>query len=290
MDPRAERLLGEFVDRTEEMSIFSNFLEPGASTAIQLKAPGGSGKSSLLTKMQCQCREMGIPSVTILWTGNRSYNYLDVMRQIRDALDQQGFEEFNDLVNHYTEPGYTLKLSVDSNVSVADGATISGTTGDVSGVVIRDSKFLLPPSSREEQERERKVRLTDCFLRCISSLLRDCRMVVFFDAAEKMPSDTQAWIWEELLPAVDVGLLGLRVVVSGRQHPEIEADLARRIEFISLKPLEEEHIIEYFRKRGLDEPSEDLAFVALQGTKGHPLDLAILVDAFLKRKRSRPDG
>ena len=55
--------------------------------------------------------------------------------------------------------------------------------------------------------------------------------MIFFDATEKMTSETEKWVWSELLPAACEGRMGdAKFVLCGRREPQIDRMLAAAIE------------------------------------------------------------
>ena len=160
-----ERRLAEFVDREEELCAFCDMIDTGERPILVIWGDGGLGKSSLLARMIHECALRSIQKVEVVWTDTRNHDYLAVMRKIRDDLGPLYFRAFTDQVNYFTVPHYQLTLKVEGRVSVAEGATIEGSTvGDVAGVLVKDSMFVVPRADISVSENDRMAQLTDRFL------------------------------------------------------------------------------------------------------------------------------
>lgn len=286
-----ERRLAEFVNRSDEINAFINILDTGEPPIMIVWGHGGVGKSYLLSKMIHECAHRGLHKAEVFWTDTRNYDYLAIMRKLRDDIGVQYFYSFTDLVNYYTVPQYELRVSVEGSVNVANNATIENSnTGDIAGVVIKDLMIPKPRSDIAVPEDEKLTRLTDEFISNLNLALQeyasDKPLIVFMDAVEKMSEDTRNWIWDELFGSVRDGRLpNIRLVLCGRQEPpdDFDREVLQLIEEAELKPLEHKHIIEYLEKRGIEENLRDaLATMLIVNTEGNPLQLANSVDAFLK--------
>ena len=294
-----EGRLAEFVDRTDEMRLFVDILEFGEPPVLVVRGGGGLGKSSLLARMIHECAVRGLPRAEVVWTETRNHNYLDIMRRIRDDVGPRHFNAFTDLVNYYTVPEYRLVVSVEGTINVAQGASfVESTTGDIAGVIIKDSMISIPRPDLAVPEDEKRARLTDTFIAGFGDVLEttppEAPLVVFFDAVEKMTDETRAWVWGEFVRALSDGrLTNMRMVICGRVEPpeDLSREVRRILEETVLRPLELEHIEEYLEKRGIEEQSRPtLALLLLASSEGNPLKIASDVDAFLKLKRKQERG
>jgi predicted ATPase len=114
-------------------------------------------------------------------------------------------------------------------------------------------------------------------------------VVIFFDAAEKMTRETAAWVIGELYRAVQArSLTNVIFVHCGREKPTIDRFMGSIAEEAELGPLDRGDLIMYLRRRGLDEadpvPFAELLFVV---TKGNPLQVATVIDAWIKERNKR---
>jgi hypothetical protein len=290
-----ERLLKEFVDRTAELQLFCDNVAPDGYPILLYWGPGGLGKTSLLHRMTQECAQRGVRSFLVDWKTN-PYDYLWTMRELRDFLGSQYFNEFTDLVNFYTVPHYELTVKVDGEVSVLKDAQIQDSKiGNVTGVIIQDLQIASPRVDTAVPPEEKRALLTERFIACLSKLLKSSapaeRVVIFLDSAEKMSREMQSWLWGQLLWAVAQGRLPrVHFVLLGREKlpNDLELDLKRLVRMAELKPLAEEHIVDYLGRRGIDvATSQMLALLLLASSEGNPNVVATTVDAFLEMKRSK---
>lgn len=298
MNSVLERRLAEFVDRTEELETFRGILGPSKERIMAVWGDGGMGKSSLVARMVHECRQRGASKAEVVWTETRKHDFLGIMRTVRDEIATDHFNRFTELVNYFTVPHYELTISVEGNVSVAEGAQFEDVQmGDVAGVVIKDLMIPGPRGDLAVPAEERQARLTDRFVECFRTVLQERfsqqPLVLFLDAVEKMSTDTRTWVWVELLGAVcDERLPNLRVVLCGRSEPPADLDRDVRLMLVEadLRPLAANDIQQYLERRGLPASvAEGAAGLLEASTFGNPLSVANAVDVFL-RKRARAGG
>jgi hypothetical protein len=291
-----ERQLSEFVDREKEMKTFGKILASGDPPIMVIWGDGGVGKSSLLAKIIHECALKNTNKCEITWTDTRNHDYLGIMRKIRDDIGPIYFNDFTDLINYYTVPQYELKIKIDGSISVAHNASITNSNvGNIAGIIIQDLMIPEPRKDLDIPEEDKRSRLTDCFIKNFSKLLKDIPVdkpiVILLDAVEKMTEQSKQWVWGELLGSVCDGRLNnIRFVLCGRQEPPNYLDRSIRIiiEEAQLQPLGHSHIVEYLAKRGIEENYQDvLATMLMANTKGNPLQIANSVDAFLKLEIKR---
>jgi hypothetical protein len=93
------------------------------------------GKSSLLSRFMSECNHRKMRWIYLEWRDSRRYSYLDVMRRVRQESDPSLFHLFNDRVDFYTVPQYTLKIDLRGgniqDVQVEVGGLLSGSTGPI---------------------------------------------------------------------------------------------------------------------------------------------------------------
>jgi hypothetical protein len=293
MKTEMERRLAEFVDRKAEMQRFCEMLDREEKLIMLVSGDSGLGKSSLFARMVHECGLRKCKKAEVVWSDTRPHDYMAVMRKIRDDFGTDLFKPFTDLINYFTVPQYTLKIDVQGAVRVAEGLQVKDSSvGDVAAVVIKDSNFVVPRPDMAVPESERLVQLTERFLDVFEAALPNERLVVFFDAVEKMSEGTRAWLWGELLKAVRNGRLrNVRFVLCGINHPRVDRDMEQIVEDAKLAPLEHPDIVEYLAKRGVEESLRaDLADMLLGPTEGKPIQVADRVDKYLKFKQKRERG
>jgi tetratricopeptide (TPR) repeat protein len=265
----AKHILQEFVDRTREVAGFERLLSDSTGDfprrIMCIYGPGGTGKSVLLSRMMAECELREIGWVYIEWEDSRRYNYLDVMRMIRDSTAPHLFHLFNDRVNFYTVHDYNLKIPLEvgtiQDVQVLSNGEIqqSGVTIHV-GHEIKDFTVNILRPDRDVTEGEVIIECTRAFMRCLHARITKKPLVIFFDALEKADEHTVKWIWAELLERLrDQEITNLLVILAGRNPFEPDATFFDCAEEYELMPFQVEHIIEYLGKRGAEALFQDLS-------------------------------
>jgi hypothetical protein len=305
MTTNLEQLVAEFVDRDEEMRLFCELLESGRKSILVVWGDSGLGKSSLLAKMIHECARQRLAKAEVTWTDTRPHDYKAVMRKIRDdvlssfggaaaaAGSHAPFAPFTDLINYFTVEHYELTVKVEgiSAINVAGQAVIqSGAqVGDIAGIIVKDLMFNSARSDMAVPEPERMARLTDRFLDDFAQALARKRLVVFFDAVEKVSPDTEKWLWGELLSAARDGKLANAVfVVCGQRRPELDRHWDRSVETAELLPPAHPHIVDYLARRGVEGASREALATMLEATGQRTYAaIATAVDGYLKLEAQR---
>jgi AAA ATPase domain len=296
-----ELRLSQFVDRKGEMNRFCQMLDTRQKPIMVVTGDSGFGKSSLLARMLHECSRRSIRKAEATWTDTRNYNYLAVMRKIRDDFGAAHFSAFTTLVNAYFDPTMKVELTINAagGVSVASGAQIASGAhvGNIAGIsieqgaaLVRDCMFVSPRNDLDVSEDERRPRLTDQFLTDLATVSANATVVMFFDSVEKMTTETCAWMWDELMTAICDGRLpNVCAVLCGKTKPAISNDLRQLVEDAILGPLGVEDVVEYLEKRGVPGTLEVLQMIAkfiLSSGGGQPLAVANAVDSYFEKFRS----
>jgi hypothetical protein len=293
-----ERLLGLFVDRSAEMALFQQVLDGDDLPVMVVTAESGMGKTALLMRMVHECALRKLPRAELEWTQVDVLDYLTTLRRLRDALGPEHFGAFTDLKNYYTDPTYQLRLQINvdlqgGSIRVAEGAQISHSqVGDIAGVVLRDNNFFVQRSDLSVPDDVRREQLTQRFLQGLATVQPRGRVVLFFNATEKMSEATYQWLWGQLLrPVVEGALPQVRAVLLGQRplpgRDEL-GEIAGLLALAELKPLGIDDIDAYIDKRApaslsLDAPMRrQLARMMLAATKGSPAAVSALMDQYLK--------
>src|SRR5712691_4764873 len=134
------RRLAEFVDRTAELNLYGEVLDRGELPIMVVYAETGMGKTSLWLRMVHECALRKLRKAEVVWTDTLVYDYMAVLRKIRDDLGVDHFRAFTDLINYYTDASYQPRLDINinlqGNIQVAQDAKISdSTTRDIAGIV-----------------------------------------------------------------------------------------------------------------------------------------------------------
>lgn len=298
---KRERLLGQFVDRSAEMALFEQVLDGDDLPVMVVSAGTGMGKSALLMRMVHECALRHLAKAELEWTSVDVLDYVATLRRLRDALGVDPFLGFTDLVNYYySETDYQPKLEINislkgGSIETAAGAQISGSTvGDIAGIVLRDNNFTIPRSDITVPDEVRRERLTQRFLEGLGTLSRQDKVVLFFNATEKMSELTYQWLWGQLLrPVIDGALPRVRAVLLGQRAAPQRTDLGDRVELVAcaaLKPLEVDDIDAFIAKRTAGatgpgaETRRELAKMLAVVTQGRPADVASAVELYLANR------
>jgi hypothetical protein len=286
MKRTATSRLRDFVNRETQMRTFQELLQGNDKGVMAVWGDGGSGKSSLVTRMMAEVTNADARLAFVEWTDEWKYDYLDVMRSVRDQLSPEHFNAFSDLLNYYTAPGHKLTLAIEggSHIKILEGGTVAQSgIGMIAGVIVQDLKYVAPRPDLDISPTERMTRLTTAFLLGLSQASSACRAVVFFDAAEKMPADTREWFWQRIMNAIDENLLpNVRFVVSGRNRPELSREISLLIAEVQVGPLDIVHVEEYLDRRGIPAAHRsELARMVVAAVGSNPLQIATAVDSFL---------
>ena len=285
-----QSLLARFVDRTQEVSEFQKLLEQSPSGILCLHGPGGIGKSAVLSRMMDECEKRGIRWIHIEWEDSRRYNYLDVMRRIRDGTEPAMFQLFNDRVNFYTVPEYALKISLEGapiqNVEVLAGGEIRSSEVTVHvghSLEIRDLMVNVPRPDRCVTDAEIVIESTNAFMPCLRGFAAEHPLVVFFDALEKADPLARKWICDELLRRVrDEEITNVFVVLASREHFELDPSFFDCMSGFELQPFRIDDVFEYLTKRGVDCEKRLAEFIFANSERGNPLKIAVSVDNFVR--------
>jgi hypothetical protein len=286
--------LKHFVDRAQILQEFGALLAAPAKLILCIQGPGGIGKSLLISRMISLCEGQQVRWVYVEWEDYRRFNYLDIMRRVRDGSEPDLFQLFTDRVNFYTVPNYNLNIAVEGsaihNVEVLSHGEIqqSGVTVHV-GHEIKDLNINMPRPDKDIKEDEIIRECTRTFLICLKSLCSTHHVVIFLDALEKADNGTSAWLWNELLKAViDNQMRNLTFVLAGRERLNPDSsffDFETTLEY-DLKPFQKDDILDYLEKRGVERNLMLADFIFANQGEGHPQSVAISVNNFLKMRRA----
>lgn len=298
------RRLAEFVDRAAEMDLYAKVIDESDRQIMLVSGGTGMGKTSLLLRMIHESAQRKLQKAEVTWTDTLVYDYMAVLRKLRDDLGLEHFGAFTDLINYYTDANYQPRLDVRLNVDlgpqtsvkVAEGSQITGSAvGDIAGVLIRDNMIVVQRPDIAVPIEVRREELTRRFLAGLHDASANQRIVVFFDSFEKTSEATAQWVWEQLLPPVRDGQLpNVRWIICGQRSPPQDRDWLDFLALAELKPLGPGDVEAYIRKRVAgqvqmsDETFRYLAGMLQVATNGRPTDVAEKVDLFLASQRSHP--
>jgi hypothetical protein len=283
-----ELLLSEFVDREMEFKHFCDMLDDPTKPIFVLWANGGLGKTWLISKLVAECRERGRRAVVV--NEHHHVNYITLLREIRDQLGATYFSRLTEMIDSFTNRNVNLNVNVANtgSMSVFSDATLSASQADNVANVMVNANLVAPGS--DIVEHERMMLLTKQFIEDFKKALADRPVVVFLDAAEKMPHVTREWLWETFFESflTDECFAEARFVLATRERPTYNRDLSVLVEERQLTPLDEANVEAYLAKRGIaEEHRHELAMMLLASAQGQPNLVAMYTDSFLKLKRAR---
>jgi type II secretory pathway predicted ATPase ExeA len=290
MNSAAENRLSYFVDRDEEMTRFLAMLEGGSKRIMTVCGAEGMGKSLLMERMVHECGRRQRRTSKTVCRDTRN-NALFIMRSIRDDLTVECFNEFTNLANAVTAaratPTPQVTVNINAPIDVAHGLTAEGQArvGDIS--VVKISQDLMAPQPDVARRwAEGLAQLTDAFVSGLRTAIKNDPVVIFIDDCQKMTPETDTWLREELLFAVQEGSLEQAYfVLVGQNQPDLKS-----VSFLTqeelLGPLSKDHIAAYLAKRGIDEPlRSDLAKMLWVVTQGRIAEIERHVEAYLNESR-----
>ena len=287
MGTRSDRVLVEFVNREEEIERFRQMVRGEGPRLFCIRGEGGVGKSSLQAVMVHEVSQRRMRKAEVVWTASRNYDYLGIMRKVRDDVGGSAFEPLTDLINYFTVPTYNLRFEGRQDISILEHGKLDNSqiTGDVAGVLIKDMMLVYPRGDKAITEMERLAQLTDQFLECLKETRDDGDLVLFFDATEKMGQETQRWLWEELFGWIchgDPG--GVYAVVCGRDVPALDRGWEGVADVADLQGLPAEKIVTYLERRGFPEEHAQVVAKTLAVTSaGNMLKLATDTDTLIRQ-------
>jgi hypothetical protein len=256
------------------------------------------GKTSLWLRMVHECSQRKLTRAEVVFGDTLAYDYMAVMRKLRDDMGLECFGPFTDLMNYYTDAAYSPRMSVDihvdvhaEDVQVAQGMSMNGCqVGSISGVnvtvPVKDNMIVVQRSDLPVPIEMRRRHLTERFIDGLRARSHSENVVILFDAVEKMQPVTHDWLWEQLLrPVRDGALPNVRIVVCGQRPPPRERDWADFIACAELSALSTNDISTYISRR-VEDVSEDtrreVAVLIEMMSKGRPADVAECVDRFIR--------
>jgi len=276
---RQTYLLKQFVDRKSELSRFRELLNKNDRILFVVTGESAIGKSAFMARMIHECRESGWHRALVPCDLMTNVDYRAVMRKLKSEIGSNYFEKFDQEDKKLGEP--IFQLTIEGDVSVGERAKFTNSTaGDLVGVQVN-----FPERGLNQWEKERRSTLTYRFIEGLKEVVADNRIVIFFDAVEKMTQDVEEWVMNELIVAAITGdLLNVKFVQCGQRRLKINEEIEFAIEETTLGPLGERDIVEYLEKRGISgEDVGGIASVLMNQTRGFAGEIAKRVDAYAER-------
>lgn len=288
---------GRFVNRHNELKDFCSILEKNDFSVMVIYGEEGIGKTALKKRLIYECREVRKMhwAETFRVDKTRIYNYLTIMRMIRNKIGEEFFQPFTDLLNYYTKTDYNLQLNVEpaGQIKMLENADLKDVTvNQIVGqkIEIHDLYINTPREDKMIREEERMHRLTQQFLKDLTGALGNQQIVILIDDVELMLPETQSWLWSELVRGVlDQGLANIRFVFCVDKEPELDDFLKEKVHRGKLKVLSEKYVIEYLNKRqvGTEIERQTIASMIMAEVQGNPRGMADMVDRFIERQQRK---
>lgn len=293
-------IYNEFVNRGTELKRFCRILDENEYAVMVISGETGMGKTALHKRLMYECREARKMRWAETYAVNtRTYNYLYILRKLRDDIGEIHFQRFTDLLNYFTNKNYEFKLSVPAAGSInilneahLENSTIEQVIGQQ--IVIHDLHIDEPRDDKAFREEERMYKLTQQFIADLTAALNGEPLVIFIDDIEQetMPPETMKWMWTEFVKGImDKGLQHIRFVFSISTEPQVpDALLERKVRAQKLALLTEEYVFEYLNKRNVGEDyRKGLGEMIMAMGQGKPSQMADMVKLFLNRMRDKED-
>jgi hypothetical protein len=267
-----------FVNREKQRKGFLKMLARETPKQIMMvDAPTEMGKTWLIQRLRHECQVRGVPVAHFDFRDRLPWDYLTILRQVRDQVGAAYFNPMTEVINNAT--GINIQLSTE-NIAVnvdMQNSTINA-AGDVAvgnvNVVVDNFQFVQADS--ETARRNIEIRITDTFFQCLTALIATQPVVFLFDSAEVAPQPTLAWIESNLLMRVrNEQLPNVLVIMAGQTVPALDDAWRQAVARTGLDLFEVDHIREYISKRGLVDLDFDTVF---RTSRGHPGLLGKMAD------------
>lgn len=275
-----------FVNGIKQIDGFSKMLARQTAKQIMvIEAPSELGKTWTLQRVLQECRGQEVRVALVDFRERQPWDYLLLVREIRDQLGAQHFNTLTEVINQATTISVNLTSSVATggpvNLNLAtDGSQITESTvsvGDVAGgSIVKDNQFIVHADS-ETARRAIELRITDAFIESLKTLSLKKPLVLLIDSYEDVTTEADRWLRFAFLTKIrDVLLPNVIVLMAGRKSPEIDQTWQPIVARTGLSPFEEAFVKEYIvEKRKLKDL--DLATI-FRVSGGHPGLLAKMAD------------
>lgn len=267
-----------FVNRDKQRIGFLKMLAKETPKQIMMvEAPTEMGKTWLIQRLRHECQVRSVPVVHFDFRDRLPWDYLTILRQVRDQVGASHFNPLTEVINNAT--GVNIQLSTENiavDVNMSDSTINAG--GDVAvgtvNVVVDNFQFVQADS--ETARRNIEIRITDTFFQCLEMLVRTQSVVFLFDSVEVAPQPTMTWLESNLLVRIRNGQLpNVLTIFAGQTVPALDDAWRQHIARTGLDLFEEEHIKQYIAKRGLVDLDFDTVF---RTSRGHPGLLGKMAD------------
>jgi hypothetical protein len=248
------------IDFDDQRDLFKKMLDDPKKRLMFIQAPGGRGKTSLMSIFGVHCEQEGIPYCSIDSKGQR---YDNPHLTLAHAMCKQ----LGLLPRHLAEASQPLSI-YRSQGEINDPYTVYQILAGVN--VTQDG--LRQPYIKE--------RLRDAFIADLSQFVKQKgRVVGLFDSFERLSPEEEDWLFDALLTPVKRGKLkGVMIVTAGRRWPKIDKGKWERNAYLvdGLPSMSAEHIKTYAEKLNIKITDEEAKYY-WKASAGIPLHMAMVV-------------
>jgi type II secretory pathway predicted ATPase ExeA len=277
-----EEQLSYFVDRDQEVKDFCAMLAAGSKRVLTVCGDEGFGKTLLMERLISECAAKNWQLVKVICRDTRN-DALFIMRSLSRELELD-LEPAEDALAVPSAPRVDVHWhgSVASNLRVEQG----GRVGDITGAKVTLTADLMERWEQESAriQRQRLGQLTEEFVRKLAEVLSDKPIVVFIDDCHILTVETEKWLREELLFAVEQGPLSNVYFVLFSQRETVFENWDFLVQGVRLKPFARDDIAAYLRRRGLDAVA-DVTSLLLHISEGRVSTVASYVERLLDDRR-----
>lgn len=267
-----------FVDREKQRQGFLKMLARETPKQIMLvKASTEMGKTWLIQRLRHECQARGVFVVHFDFRDRLPWDYLTLVRQVRDQVGPVFFNPMTEVINNAT--GVNIQLSTQDiavNVALQDSQIQAGGDVNVGNVNVVVDNFQFVQADSETARRTIEMRITDAFFACLGALLAAQTVVFLIDSVEAAPPAALAWLESNLLLRIrGQQLPNLIVVMAGQETPDLDEGWRECVARTGLDLFDVGHVQEYVAKRGLTDLDFDTLF---RTSRGHPGMLGKMAD------------
>jgi len=271
-----EQRLSCFVDRDEQMEALRAMLAGGTKRVLSVCGDEGLGKTFLMERMIQECATRQWRTVKVVCREHHNAP-LFIMQSLCDTLAVKLPQPADAPGPSYVVQNiFNAPVDVARNLHMGEGASI----GTITGVIVNVDVMADRSDELARREKQRLGQITAAFVESLAQVVRDVPVVVFIDDCHKMPKETDTWLGEELVYAIDGPLVNMYLVLFGQR----DADFGSRnylVRKARLKPFTRDDIAAYLEKRGL-EAAGPLTTLLLRVTDGRVSEIQAHVDGIVE--------
>lgn len=261
-----------FVDRAKQRAGFIKMLAGETAKAIMaVEAPSEMGKTWLIQRLHAESQRRATPVAHLDFRDRLPWDYLTIVRQIRDQLGAAYFNYLTQVINEST--GINVQFVAEAVTVSVQNSQIQDSTVQLSAV---PDNFQFVQVESDTIRRNIEARITDAFFISLEALAQGQMVVLLFDSVEEAAPEAINWLITNLLLRIrDQRLARVIVIMAGRELPDLDDNWRAAIARTGLDLLDESNVQEYVQLRGLVDL--DLATI-LRTSGGHPGLLAKMAD------------